>query len=239
MHVYHLLIELRVLTKWVWWRARAADFPAASVGERPDLQTAGRVHWPCWRPAGYCPCPHSKLSLMKLSGMVEISVSFTTISSSSPPSSLLLFVRYATVISLQIAHWKLSRMVPQRLEKRPTNHRSRLFTVSIVRYLPCTSRFQNPFCFFSFVTDTIVVIPLYLLHCSGWIVVRFCPCDFSDPRQSTHVNDAAAYGYEVVVGYLPPSSATMYPIVCIFGESTPHIQDIQFHHYMLCDRDVN
>ena len=68
----------------------------------------------------------------------------------------------------------LSRTVPQRLGKRPTNHRSRPFTVSIVRYHHCTSRFQSPFCFFSFVPDTIVVIPLYLLHCSVTLLF-YCP----------------------------------------------------------------
>ena len=69
----------------------------------------------------------------------------------------------------------LSRMVPQRLGKRPTNHRSRPFTVSIVRYHHCTSRFQSPFCFFSFVPDTIVVIPLYLLHCSVTLLFYCSP----------------------------------------------------------------
>ena len=69
----------------------------------------------------------------------------------------------------------LSRTVPQRLGKRPTNHRSRPFTVSIVRYHHCTSRFQSPFCFFSFVPDTIVVIPLYLLHCSVTLLFYCSP----------------------------------------------------------------
>ena len=69
----------------------------------------------------------------------------------------------------------MSRTVPQRLGERPTNHRSRPFTVSIVRYHHCTSRFQSPFCFFSFVPDTIVVIPLYLLHCSVTLLFYCSP----------------------------------------------------------------